>query len=192
MRFLASVFVATLLVVTSASAEPEAIEFFDQVDPLAIVFDDPYRDMGFKLLNELKLLIEVDEKLSKNNFTDQERMRLTNRRKAAKNLLESNGYNIDKLFGHIVQQVGTCSHLTPPAPNELVRVRLLDDPKGLSSYSPIRISGLLRAEANDTVIFISDGEKRMVSGWTLNDNTVEQLQNLTENDLLHAHGKAHH
>ena len=60
MRFLASVFVAALLAATQASAKPEAIEFSDLVDPLAIVFDDPYRDMGYQLLNELKLLIELD------------------------------------------------------------------------------------------------------------------------------------
>ena len=99
MRFLASVCVAALLAATQASAKPEAIEFSDLVDPLAIVFDDPYRDMGFQLLNELKLLIEVDEKLSENNFTDEEHTRLTNRRKAAKDMLEINGYDIDMLLG---------------------------------------------------------------------------------------------
>ena len=65
MRFLASVFVAALLVATHASAKPEAIEFSDLVDPLAVVFDDPYRDMGFRLLNELKLVVELDEKLAR-------------------------------------------------------------------------------------------------------------------------------
>ena len=61
MRFLTSVFVAAMLAATQAFAEPEAIEFSDLVDPLAVVFDDPYRDMGFRLLNELKLLVELDQ-----------------------------------------------------------------------------------------------------------------------------------
>lgn len=234
MRFLASAFVATLLVAIPASAEPEAIEFSDLVDPLAIVFDDPYRDMGFQLLNELKLLIEVDEKLSGNTFTNEERTRLTNRRKAAKDMLEINGYDIDVLlgqrwdiakkrqkarmatnpvlngvdvalsgylipapqapdgssFGYLVPQVGMCSHLAPAAPNKLVRVRLLEAPQINSSYIPVRVSGLLRAEASDTVIFISDGETRMVSGWTLHASTVEQLKELGGNDFLAVPQKA--
>lgn len=222
MRFLASVFVAALLVATPASAKPEAIEFSDLVDPLAIVFDDPYRDMGFQLLNKLKLLIELDEKLSENNFTNEERARLTNSRKAAKEMLEINGYNIETLlaqrwevarkrhtaliatnpvldgaqvelsgylipagpatdgsfFGYLVPQVGMCSHLPPPSPNKLVRVKLLDDPRGKSLYVPVRVSGQLRAEASDTVIYITDGESRMISGWTLSAKSVELKEEL--------------
>ena len=223
MRLLASVFVATLLVATPASAEPEAIEFSDLVDPLAIVFDDPYRDMGFQLLNQLKLLIEVDEKLSENTFTDEDRTRLTNRRKAAKDMLEINGYDIDVLlgqrwdvakkrqkapiatnpvldgvevelsgylipaapaadgsfFGYLVPQVGMCSHLPPPPPNQLVRVKLRDDPRDKSLYVPVRVSGKLKAEASDAVIYITDGESRMLSGWTLSAKSVEPQQELS-------------
>ena len=59
MRFLISVFVAALLAATQAAAEPEAIVFSDHADPLAIAFEDPYKDMGFGLLNELKLLVRL-------------------------------------------------------------------------------------------------------------------------------------
>ncbi|MDA7746637.1 DUF3299 domain-containing protein [Psychromonas sp.] len=222
MRFLASAFVATLLVAIPASAEPEVIEFSDLVDPFAIVFDDPYRDMGFQLLNELKLLIELDEKLSGNTFTNEERTRLTNRRKAAKDMLEINGYDIDLLlgqrwdiakkrqkariatnpvldgvevelsgylipagpaadgsfFGYLVPQVGMCSHLPSPPPNKLVRVKLHDDPREKSLYVPVRISGQLKAEASDTVIYMTDGQSRMLSGWILSAKSVETQQGL--------------
>jgi hypothetical protein len=219
MRYLVSAFVAAFLASTQVWAKPEAIEFADLVDPLASVFDDPYRDMGLPLLNELKRLIELDEKLSQNNLADDDRVRLKEQRKAAKDMLEINGQDIDALlaqrwdvakkrqsarmatnpvldgvevalsgylipapqaadgsyFGYLVPEVGMCSHLPPPSPNMLVRVRLLDDPQGQSLYVPVRVSGLLRVEASDTNVFILDGEARMLSGWTLYAKTVDSL-----------------
>ena len=54
MRFLTSVFVAAILAATQATAEPEAVEFSDLADPLAVAFEDPYAAMGVDMLNELK------------------------------------------------------------------------------------------------------------------------------------------
>jgi hypothetical protein len=228
MRVLVSVCVAALLAATQASAKPEAIEFSDLVDPLAIVFDDPYRDMGYQLLNELKLLVELDQKLSQNDLAEEERARFKARRKAAKDMLEINGQDIDALlaqrwdiarkrqaarmarnpvlegvevalsgylipapqapdgryFGYLVPQVGMCSHLPPPPPNQLVRVRLLDDPQGQSLYVPVRVTGRLRVEPSDATIFILDGEARMVSGWTLDASTVERREDMGGNGVV--------
>ncbi len=233
MRFLTSVFVAAILAATQASAEPEEIGFSDLVDPLAVVFDDPYRDMGFRLLNELKLLVELDQKLSQNDLAEDERARLTARRKAAKDMLEINGQDIDALlaqrwdvarkrqtarmatnpaldkvevtlsgylipapqapdgsyFGYLVPQVGMCSHLPTPPPNQLVRVRLLDDPKSESVYVPVQVSGQLRAEESDTTVYVVDGEARMFSGWTLYANTVDRRQDLGVNGVVGASEK---
>jgi hypothetical protein len=235
MRF--SVFalvVAAMLVATQASAKPEVIEFSDLVHPLAVVFDDPYRDMGPHLLNELKLLVELDQKLSQNELAEDERSRLEARRSAAKDMLEINGQDVDALlaqrwdvakkrrtarmatnpvldgaevalsgylipapqaadgtyFGYLVPQVGMCSHLPPPPPNQLVRVKLLDDPQGQSLYVPVRVSGLLRVEASDATIFILDGESRMFSGWTLYANTVDRQEDSGANGVVGASGKA--
>ena len=229
MRFLGFVFaVAAMLAATKASAAPEEIGFSDLADPLAVVFDDPYRDMGFQLLNELKLILQLDEKLSQNDFPEEERARLEARRTAAKDMLEINGHDVDELiaqrwevarkrkaalmatnpaldkvevtlsgylipapqaadgtyYGYLVSQVGMCSHLPPPPPNELVRVKLKEDPQGQSLYVPVRVSGLLRVEASDATIFILDGESRMFSGWTLDANTVDQLESLGEESAV--------
>jgi hypothetical protein len=223
MRFLGFVFaVAAMLAATKSSAAPEEIEFSDLVDPLAVVFDDPYRDMGFQLLNELKLVVELDEKLAQKDLAEEERARLKARRTAAKDMLEINGQDVDKLiaqrwdvarkrqaarmatnpaldkvevtlsgylipapqaadgtyYGYLVSQVGMCSHLPPPPPNELVRVRLLDDPQGQSLYVPVQVSGLLQAEASDATIYILDGDSRMLSGWTLYAKTFDQREDL--------------
>ena len=217
MRRLASFFVAAMLVATQASAKPEAIEFSDLVDPLAVVFDDPYKDMGFRLLNELKLVVELDEKLAQKGLAEDERARLTARRSAAKDMLEINGQDVDALlsqrwdvarkrqtarmatnpvlngaevtlsgylipaprdadgsgFGYLVPQVGMCSHLPPPPPNQLVRVKLRAGQGNQSLYVPVRISGALHVEKSDATIFILDGKARMLSGWTLEAKTID-------------------
>ncbi|WP_342190345.1 DUF3299 domain-containing protein [Stieleria varia] len=219
-----------MLAATKVSAAPEEIEFSDLADPLAVVFDDPYRDMGFQLLNELKLILQVDERLAQNDFPEDERARLEARRTAAKDMLEINGYDVDELiaqrwevakkrkaalmatnpaldkvevtlsgylipapqapdgnyYGYLVSQVGMCSHLPPPPPNELVRVKLKEDPQGQSLYVPVQVSGLLRVEASDATIFILDGESRMFSGWTLDANTVEQREDLRDDSAVNA------
>jgi len=99
MRFWVFVFVvAAMLAATQASAKPEEIGFSDLVDPLAVVFDDPYRDMGPHLLNELKILLQLDQKLSQNDLSEEERARLKARRSAAKDTLEINGQDVDALL----------------------------------------------------------------------------------------------
>ncbi|MDW4547740.1 DUF3299 domain-containing protein [Defluviimonas sp. D31] len=216
-RFLLSVFVAALLAATQATAEPEAIEFSDLADPFAVVFDDPYKDMGADMLNELKLLVQSDEKLSGTDLDEETRSRLKARRIAAQEKLEANGHDVDALleqrwdiarkrqaarmatnpifdgvevsisgyiipapkapdgsgFGYLVPQVGMCSHFPTPPPNQLVRVRLRADQQVESLYTPVRVSGLLRVEPSDETIFILDGESRMLSGWTLDADTVD-------------------
>ncbi len=118
MRFWVFVLVvAAMLAATQASAEPEAIEFSDLVDPLAVVFDDPYRDMGFRLLNELKLVVELDEKLAQKDLAEDERARLTARRSAAKDMLEINGQDVDALLAQrwdVAKKRQTASMATNP------------------------------------------------------------------------------
>jgi len=217
MGFLGSFFVAAMLVATQASAEPEAIQFSDLADPLAVAFDDPYKDMGGEMLSELKLLVELDQKLSGSDLDKETRLRLEARRSAAQEKLKANGHNVKQLleqrwdiakkrrtalmatnpifngvevsisgymipapeaadgsrFGYLVPQVGMCSHLPPPPPNQLVRVRLRAGQQVGSLYLPVRVSGKLHVEPSDETIFILDGESRMVSGWTLDAEVIK-------------------
>jgi hypothetical protein len=169
------------------------------------------------MLNELKLLVQLDQKLSGSDLDEAARPRLEARRVAAREKLEANGHDVDALlgqrwdvakkrltarmatnpifdgvevsisgyiipapqaadgsgFGYLVPQVGMCSHLPPPPPNQLVRVRLRADQQVESLYTPVRVSGRLRVEPSDETIFILDGEARMLSGWTLEAETVD-------------------
>jgi hypothetical protein len=90
--------VAAMLAATQASAKPEEIGFSDLVDPLAVVFDDPYRDMGPHLLNQLKILVQLDQKLLQDDLAEDERARLKARRSTAKDTLEINGQDVDALL----------------------------------------------------------------------------------------------
>ena len=228
MRFLISVLVAAMLAATQASAEPEAIEFSDLADPLALAFDDPYKDMGGEMLSELKLVVQLDQKLSASNLDEETRPRLEARRTAAQEKLKANGHDVDALleqrwdvarkrqaarmatnpifdgvevsisgyiipapkaadgsrFGYLVPQVGMCSHLPPPPPNQLVRVRLRAGQQVKSLYTPVQVSGLLRVEPSDETIFILDGKSRMLSGWTLDAQSVEFAQGSDRMDFL--------
>ncbi len=117
MRFLISL-VAAVLAATHALAEPpKAIAFSDLADPLAVVFQDPFKEMGFDLLNELKLLLFLNQKLSENTLSEEERARLDTRRNAAKQKLEAKGHNIDALLAQrwdIAQKRQTASMATNP------------------------------------------------------------------------------
>jgi len=209
--------VAAVLAATQALAEPEAIEFSDLADPLAVAFEDPYAAMGVDMLSELKLLVQSDEKLAGTDLDEETRTRLEARRAAAQEKLKANGQDVDVLLGqrweiakkrqtarmatnpifdgaevslsgyiipappaadgsavgYLVPQVGMCSHLPPPPPNQLVRVRLRADQQVESLYTPVRVSGPLHVEPYDTTVFVLDGEVRMLSGWTLDAEIVE-------------------
>ena len=84
-------------------------------------------------------------------------------------------------FGYLVPQVGMCSHLPSPPPNQLVRVKLRADQQVASLYVPVRVTGLLRVEPSDETIFILDGDKRMLSSWTLEAETVDSPKGFGRN-----------
>ena len=77
-----------------------------------------------------------------------------------------------RALGYIVPVVGMCSHISPPPPNELVRVRFDPALAGNSIYLPVRVSGTLSMEASDESIQLLDGYVRMQSLWRLDAQTV--------------------
>ena len=177
------------------------------------------KDMGGEMLSELKLLVELDQKLSGSDLDGgdtpasggspqrsagkaqgewsqqikqllEQRWDIAKKRRTA--LMATNpifngvevsisGYMIPapeaadgSRFGYLVPQVGMCSHLPPPPPNQLVRVRLrAGNRMPASLYTPVRVSGKLHVDPSDETIFILDGKSRMVSGWTLEAKTIE-------------------
>ncbi len=209
---------AVILVTTSAFAEPRAITFHDLPDPMAQTFEDPFKKMGLDMLEELRTVVRLEERLETDEVSTEVRPRLEAQLIAARSVLEANGHDIERLLsqrwiiadnrrrakvainkslsgedvslsgflipggtdengkrvGFLVAQVGMCSHIPPPPPNQLVRVTLPKNLPNTSLYEPVTIAGTLRPKQFDTTVFLLDGEVRMIGMWGL------ELQNLTK------------
>ena len=98
MRLLISLVAAILAATQALAGPPQSIVFSDLADPLAAAFDDPYKNMGVDLLNELKVLLQLDQKLAQGDLSADERARLQTRRSEAKAKLKANGHDIDSLL----------------------------------------------------------------------------------------------
>ena len=78
-------------------------------------------------------------------------------------------------YAYLVPELGQCSHTPPPPPNNLVRLRLEDLEMPASLYTPVEVTGTLRAEGSDDTIFVLDGTVRMESAWTLETAMLETI-----------------
>lgn len=222
---------ALLLCKAPALAGSTAITFLDLPDPAAQSFEDPFKDMGFKMLEELRTVVRLEQRLANGEVSAEALPRLQARVDAARKVLEANGYDIADLLsqrwtvaenrrraktatnpglsgkdvsisgflipagkdangervGYLVAEIGMCSHIPPPPPNQLVRVSL---PRGLpttSLYEPVRITGTLEPTPHDTTIFLLDGEVRMVGTWAMK---TSEIQSPGANDTARAQGRS--
>ncbi|WP_299476990.1 DUF3299 domain-containing protein [uncultured Roseibium sp.] len=83
--------------------------------------------------------------------------------------------------GYLVPQIGMCSHVPPPPPNQLVQLSLPELVQQKSLYVPVRVTGVLRNVASDTRIYILDGQSRMISRWSMKVAEVDIAQTCTLN-----------
>lgn len=203
---------AAILYANQTFADPRPIGFADLPDPAAQAFDDPFQDMGFEMLEELRTVVRLEERLAGEDIEAETRARLEDRLEQARAVLETGGHDIKALLaerwvvaekrkqamiatnpdlvtaevalvgylipagsdatgspvGYLVPEIGMCSHMPAPPPNQLVRVELSAPSPVNSPYAAVKVSGRLKPRASDETIFILDGEVRMVSMWTLN------------------------
>lgn len=192
-------------------AEPYVITFADLPDPAAQVYSDPFKDMGYEMLDELRTVVRLEDRLSNGEISPEVLPRLRTRLDAARGRLEQNGYDIDELLsqrwtvaekrrralvapnlslagdevslsgflipagrnadgmqvGYLVSQVGMCSHIPPPPPNQLVRVFFPNSVPKTSLYQPIQVTGTLNATPHDETTYLLDGKVRMVGSWSM-------------------------
>lgn len=192
-------------------ADPRPVGFADLQDPTALTYEDPFRDMGFDMLEELRTVVRLEERLAGEDIETDIRTRLEDRLEQARATLSGQGHDIEALLaerwvvaekrkhamvatnpdleeaevalvgylipagkedtgrpvGYLVPEIGMCSHMPAPPPNQLVRVKLSAPSPVNSPYAAVKITGRLHPRASDETIFILDGEVRMVSMWTL-------------------------
>lgn len=87
-------------------------------------------------------------------------------------------------IAYLVPEVGMCSHMPPPPPNQLIRVQLAEPSPISTPYVMVQVSGSLQQQASDETIFVSDGETRMLSMWLLNAETVVAATGTTDTVAL--------
>ncbi len=76
-------------------------------------------------------------------------------------------------MAYIVPERGMCSHVPPPPPNQMVRLRLSDSWAPSTVYEPIVVTGQIRIEATQKELLVVDGPVLMKAAFTLEVDDVQ-------------------
>ena len=76
---------------------------------------------------------------------------------------------------YLVARRGLCSHMPPPPPNQLIRVRLDGEWTAQSLYEPVRMTGTLVIDPSLHSVRIVDGDVPMQATWRLDAKAIEPL-----------------
>ncbi|WP_164658525.1 DUF3299 domain-containing protein [Tropicibacter sp. Alg240-R139] len=76
---------------------------------------------------------------------------------------------------YLVPERGMCSHMPPPSPNQMVRVRLSGDWRPQTMYEPVRLTGSMSVVATERDVVVVDGPVRMQAAFTMEATAVESL-----------------
>jgi hypothetical protein len=74
---------------------------------------------------------------------------------------------------YLVPERGMCSHMPPPAPNQMVRLRLPGDWQPQFIYEPARFSGQLKIEPNSRTVRVVDGMVSMRATYSMEVSGIE-------------------
>ena len=76
---------------------------------------------------------------------------------------------------YLVPERGMCSHMPPPSPNQMVRVRWQDEWRPRFIYEPVRLTGRLSIEPNERSIVVVDGLVPMRATYTMDVVEIENM-----------------
>lgn len=76
---------------------------------------------------------------------------------------------------YLVPERGMCSHVPPPPPNQMVRVRLNSDWRPQTIYEPVRLTGQMAVVPTEREVVVVDGPVRMQAAFTMEATNVEPL-----------------
>jgi len=83
---------------------------------------------------------------------------------------------------YLVPERGMCSHVAPPPPNQMIRVRLSGDWAPSYFHEPVRLTGVLSIDPTDRKMLVVDGVVPMRATFRLDAEHVETLA--TEEDQV--------
>ncbi|MCG7522790.1 DUF3299 domain-containing protein [Ruegeria sp. Ofav3-42] len=84
-------------------------------------------------------------------------------------------------MAYLVPQLGMCSHLPPPPPNQLVRLRLSEGESAVRLYERMQVTGQIQIEQSSETVFVVDGLQKMEATWSLEVASSERLSTLQSN-----------
>ncbi len=79
----------------------------------------------------------------------------------------------DSQMAYIVPERGMCSHVAPPPPNQMVRLRLSDSWAPSTVYEPIVVTGQIKVDPSQKELLVVDGPVLMKAAFTLEVDDVQ-------------------
>ncbi|WP_254436972.1 DUF3299 domain-containing protein [Ruegeria arenilitoris] len=79
-------------------------------------------------------------------------------------------------IAYLVPQRGMCSHMPPPPPNQMIRVRLNEDWTPSYVHEPVRLTGKLTIDPSEQNMMVVDGFLPMRATFLLDTDSVETLE----------------
>ncbi|MEM1361653.1 MAG: DUF3299 domain-containing protein [Pseudomonadota bacterium] len=76
---------------------------------------------------------------------------------------------------YLVPERGMCSHMPPPNPNQMVRIRYPADTRPLLMHEPVRVTGRIDISPTEHAIHVVDGLVPMHATFALQANSLEPL-----------------
>jgi hypothetical protein len=76
---------------------------------------------------------------------------------------------------YLVPERGMCSHMSPPEPNQMVRLRLRVDWQPQFIYEPARLSGRLAIEPTSRTVQVVDGLVSMHATYSMDVSDIESV-----------------
>jgi hypothetical protein len=74
---------------------------------------------------------------------------------------------------YLVQRPGMCSHMPPPNPNQMIRLRLTGDWKPVRMHDPVQVSGRIVIDPSERSFIVVDGMVPMAATWRLDVETAQ-------------------
>ena len=74
---------------------------------------------------------------------------------------------------YLVPERGMCSHMNPPPPNQMVRLRLPNNWQPKAMYQPVQVSGLLSIDPTIRTVQVVDGPMPMHATYSMDVSNIE-------------------
>jgi hypothetical protein len=93
---------------------------------------------------------------------------------------------------YLVAERGMCSHMPPPSPNQMIRLRLPGSWRPQAIYQPARVSGLLSIEPSERSVRVVDGMVPMHATFSMDVSDIESFGSPQIDEASQPHATGQH